>query len=668
MTEEAIYTEPAIEGDCFADIDAVVARAMRAWKPPPKLSLSQWADEFFYLSAETAAEPGKWKTLPYQRGIMDAMTDPAVEQVSVMKSARVGYTLMLSAAIGYWMHQDPSSMLLVQPTVDDAKNFSKETIAPMLRDVPVLSQIVFKDIEERGPKNASATLTHKAFPGGVLSLVGANSGSGLRRVSRRIVGFDEVDAYPASAGNDGDPIRLGIMRTQAFWNRKIIAGSTPLLAGASRIAELFEAGDQRRYHVPCPHCGHRDFLTFREGERGHWMAWPEGHPEEAHFVCRGNGCVIEHKYKREMISAGEWIADAEFRGHASFHIWAAYSYSPNATWAHIAREFIEANRGGPEQLKTFVNTVLGETWQERGEAPDWLRLYHRREQYEVATVPAGVHFLTAGVDVQRDRLVFEVVGWCDDRQSYSVDAGVIPGDTAGPDPWLRLDDLLARQWPCANGGTRTISMLAVDSGDQTQTVYNWARRYPMNRVIAVKGNAAARSIIGAPSSVDVNVRGKRMARGYKVWTVGVGIAKSELYGWLRLEKPTDGADYPPGYCHFPEYGEDFFKQLTAEHLVEIRKRTGFVAHEWQIMQGRENHFLDCRVYARAAAALMGLDRLAASRRAKTAPASAPAQQAQATQQATPPLQQSRPKPQPRRRQSGGWLNGGSGSGWLRKRR
>jgi terminase, large subunit len=217
----------------FADLDAVISRAMLAWKPPERLSLSEWADRYFVLSAESAAEPGRWKCIPYQRGIMDAITDPAVTEVTLMKSARVGYTLMVCAGIGYYIAHEPASQLIVQPTVDDGKNFSKESIAPMLRDVPVLSAISVRDLEDKGPKNSSNTLTHKVFPGGILSIVGANSGAGFRRISRRIVWFDEIDAYPPSAGSEGDQIRLGIMRTQAFWNRKIVAGSTPLTAGRS---------------------------------------------------------------------------------------------------------------------------------------------------------------------------------------------------------------------------------------------------------------------------------------------------------------------------------------------------------------------------------------------------------------------------------------------------
>jgi phage terminase large subunit GpA-like protein len=677
MPEPDVITrsEAALFQVATADPSRIIATAAGALRPPKRLRLSEWADEHFYLSAESAAEPGRWRTLPYQRGIMDAITDPAVEMVSVMKSARIGYTKILDATVGYYMHQDPCPIMIVQPTVEDAEGFSKEELAPMLRDCPVLAEI----IPQTAARDTKNTILHKIYPGGSLSVVGANSGRGFRRVSRKVVLFDEVDGYPPSAGTEGDQIKLGIRRTEYYWDRKIIIGSTPLVAGASRIAELFEAGDQRRYYVPCPHCGHMDFLAFRESDRGHWMAWPKGEPERAHFVCSKCGCEIDHKHKRAMVEAGEWRADGEFKRHASFHIWAAYSYSPNATWGQLAAEFVAANAAGPEQLKTFVNTVLGETWTERGEAPEWMRIYQRREQYPVGTVPAGVEFLTAGVDVQRDRLVYEVVGWGSDRQSWSVDAGVLPGDTSneGADgPWAKLDELLAHAYPGVDGGsTHSVLMLAVDSGDQTQTVYNWARRYPMSRVIACKGTAAAKTIIGSPSPVDVTVRGKRLSRGYKVWPVGSSIAKSELYGWLRLNPPTSesGAPHPPGFCHFPEYGEEFFRQLTAEHLVPVKKRTGFVVHEWQIIPGRENHWLDCRVYARAAAALAGLDRMAAARR--RADASPPVVSQPAPESAPQPRSEpaSPAEPRPQRTGGTGWLGGGRGrltsrrGSWLNRR-
>lgn len=598
----------------LADVDATITQATIAWRPPPKLTLSEWADEFFYLSAESSAQAGKWVTLPYQKGILDAITDPEVTHVSVMKSARVGYTKCINAAVGYHIHQDPCSMLVVQPSASpDAEGYSKEEIAPMLRDVPVLSKIVFEDVDDDGPRDGGNTILHKRFPGGVLSMTGATSGAGFRRISRRVVIFDEVDAYPPSAGSDGDPVKLGTKRAEYFWNRKIIAGSTPLIAGHSRIEEMFELGDQRRYYVPCPHCGYFDYLVFSRRESGgHYMAFTPEAPQDAHFVCFENGCVIEHKDKREMVARGEWRASKPFTNHASFHIWAAYSFSPNATWAQLAAEFVEAKAGGPEKLKTFINTVLGETWKSSGEAPDWELLYRRRETYLLGSVPAGVQFLTCGVDVQKDRWVYEVVGWGFNKESWSIDAGVIPGDTANEAHWARVSDLLDREYLTSAGTTMSIHMLAIDSGYNTQQVYNWARTKPLNRVIAVKGASVSRTLISVPTPVDVNHNGQRISRGYKVWPVGTDVAKSELYGWLKLPTPIDeGAPFPAGYCHFPQHPAEWFRQLTAEHLVSVtRKRTGYTIHEWQQLPGRENHYLDCRVYARAAAAVLGLDRVA----------------------------------------------------------
>ncbi len=661
----------------LANLDAVIADAFAAWRPPPRLTLSEWADAHFYLSAESAAEPGRWKTLPYQRGIMDAITDPLVEQISVMKSARVGYTKCMNAAIGYYMHQAPCPILVVQPTVDDAKGYSKEEIAPMLRDCPELSRIVFEDAEEVGPKDSGNTILHKRFPGGVLSMVGANSGAGFRRVSRKVVIFDEVDGYPPSAGAEGDQIKLGIRRSEYYWDRKIVAGSTPLVAGHSRIESLFGAGDQRRYFVPCPQCGHMAPLVF-SGDEGHAMTWPEGKPEEAFFTCQLNGCVIDHRHKRDMVAAGEWRAAGEFNGHASFHIWAAYSYSPNATWAHIAEEFLAA-KSNTETLKTFVNTVLGETWKERGDAPEWERVYSRREHYPIGTVPEGVKFLTAGVDVQKDRFVWEVVGWGDGKESWSVDAGVIPVDDTGNDAsWLKLDELLSRAWHTAAGASMAILMLGVDSGFNTQMVYSWARRNT-GRVIACKGSSTARTLIGSPTPVDVTVRGKRIARGCKVWPVGVDIAKAELYGWLRLPVPLDEAlPYPSGFCHFPEYGEDFFKQLTAEQLVSSVTAQGYTKREWQLLPGRENHYLDARVYGRAAAAALGLDRMVDRRQTPVLPVSSGA--SLATGPGTPGASGGRgqnppaalPPPgraprEPRRQSSDSRFLGGRAKGWLGKR-
>jgi phage terminase large subunit GpA-like protein len=657
------------------------AGARPALRPPPKLSLSEWADRHFRLSAESAAEPGKWTTLPYQRGILDAITDPAVERVSVIKSARVGYTKCINAAVAYFMAQDPCPMMIVQPTEDGAEGYSKEEIVPMLRDVPALAGLV----KESSVKTSSNTTTLKSFPGGVIDMVGATSGRGFRRKSRRVVFLDETDGYPPSAGGDGDPIKLAEKRAATYWNRKIVAGSTPRTAGASRIHELFLAGDQRRYYVPCPHCNHFDFLRFsvRGGDGaptgGHVMWWPKEpaeRPEEACFRCSRCGCVIEESAKDEMVARGEWRAAAPGNGttvqgrlHASFHIWAAYSPSPDARWGAIASEFV-AVRKKHEELKTFVNNVLGETWQERGEAPEWERLYQRREPYTIGTVPAGVQWLTCGVDVQKDRLVPEVVGWGSNKESWSILWEEIHGDTAllagEHSPWVKLRELLDRSFLGADGRVFTILMMAVDGGWQTaatstQVVYAWGREQDRSRVMITKGVPGAGALIEAATPVDVTIGGRRIQRGYRVWPVHVDGAKGELYGWLRLEH-VEG-EPPPGYCHFPEHPAEFFRQLTAEHLVSVvNRRTHRAKLEWQCFPNRENHALDARVLARVAAARLGIDRIAAAAR-------------QAAPAPTPPAVQpsSRPEPvasSPPRSGPRGWFGGGGRSprGWHRPRR
>ncbi|MBI4212055.1 MAG: phage terminase large subunit family protein [Deltaproteobacteria bacterium] len=583
----------------MTSIEKIVRDSYRFFRPPPKLTLSEWAEHYGYLPAESSAEPGKWHNIPYQVGIMDAITDPRIERVTVMKSARVGYTKIIGHCIGFYIHHDPCPIMVVQPTEGDAEGYSKEEIAPLIRDTPVLRSL----ISESKTRDSGNTILQKQFPGGTLSLVGANSPRGFRRVSRRVVIFDEVDGYPPSAGSEGDQIKLGIRRTEYYWNRKIIAGSTPTVTGLSRIEPMFEDSDKRRYFVPCPHCQEFQVLSFPN------LKWPEGKPLQAYFECVHCEKAIEHKHKKEMVEKGRWVGERECAGHAGFHIWAAYSYSPNATWGHIASEFLMAKREGPEALKTFINTVLGETWKEKGDAPEWERIFERREHYKWNQVPKEGLIITAGVDVQKDRLECEVVAWGKDKQSWSLDYRVIPGDTSEDFPWKELfASLLNEQFSCDDGSLMPIRMIAVDSGYNTQIVYNQVRKFPINRVIAVKGKDFAATLISAPQAVDVDWRGKKIRRGVKVWSVGTNLIKTELYGWLRLPKPTaEGEPYPAGYCHFPEYDEHFFKMLTAEQLVIRTTKGGGRRYEWEKIRER-NEALDCRIYARAAAALSGLDR------------------------------------------------------------
>jgi len=258
-------------------LERITAAALRVFRPPPKLTLSEWADTYAYLSAESSAEAGRWKTLHYQRGIMDAVTDPTVTRVTVMKSARIGYTKILNNIIGYHIHQDPCPIMVVQPTVEDAEGYSKDEIAPMLRDTPVLHNLV----AESKAKVSTNTILKKTFPGGQLLMIGANSPRGFRRVSMRGVLFDEVDGYPLSAGAEGDQIKLGERRTEYYWNRKIVMGSTPTLTETSRIRRSYELSDMRRYYVPCPHCEHYQVLRWDN------FRWEEGKPESSTAATGG---------------------------------------------------------------------------------------------------------------------------------------------------------------------------------------------------------------------------------------------------------------------------------------------------------------------------------------------------------------------------------------------
>lgn len=588
-----------------------------ALRPPPRLRLSQWAERYAYLSAESSAEPGKWRNIPYQIGIQDAMTDPRIWKVVVRKSARVGYTKMIGNLVGYHIHYDPCPIGIVQPTDGDAEGYSKEEIAPMIRDTPVIEKLV-ADVKS---KNGSNTMTQKMFPGGSLNLIGANTATGFRRVSRRVMIFDEVDGYPLSAGTEGDPIKLGTKRTEYYWNRKIVMGTTPTTNLLSRIEPEFEASDKRFYFVPCPHCDAPQKLEFPN------LKWTEGKPETAHFVCVKNGCVIEHKWKRWMVEQAQtrfeadpkcgygWVAEKPTRGIAGFHIWAAYSYSPNASWEQIAREFEEAKSGGIEMLKTFINTILGEVWQEKGDAPEWRRLYDRRESYPIGTVPEGGLFLTAGVDVQGNRLEMGVWAWGVGRERWAVDYQVFHGDTSdlGPEgPWAALAKALTKHYPSSNGIRLPIMITAIDSGFNTQTVYQFVRRYPSNRVIATKGMDNQLPIVSTPTSVDVAIQGRKLRRGLMMWPIGQGTAKTELYGFLRMENPTEEEKrvrgYPQGFVHLPQFGEDWFKQLTAEVLVKKRVKGRSIMRMYWEKQFDRNEVLDTAVLARAAAAVFGIDR------------------------------------------------------------
>jgi len=559
-------------------IDQLIREASQAWRPPKRMTLSEWADLNAYLSAESSAQEGRWRTLSYQKAIMDAMTDPTLERVVFMKSARVGYTKMLNNLVAYHMHQDPCPIMVVQPTIDDAEGYSKEEIAPMLRDTPCLQGLV-ADAKSRDTNN---TIRNKSFPGGVLSLVGANSPGGFRRVSRRVVLFDEIDGYPPSAGAEGDQIKLGIRRTEYYWNRKIVMGSTPTIDSVSRVQRAFLETDQRRYFVPCPHCGTLQFLKWSQ------MDWPNRQPLKAVYLCEHCGEAIEHSQKYDMLEAGVWKATAEgLPGVAGFHIWAAYSYSPNATWGQLASEYEEA-QGNPEALKTFVNTVQGEAWKEKGESIDSTGLMARAEPYTPAELPHGVLLVVNGVDVQPDRLELETVGYGLGEESWSIDYKVFMGDPDGPLVWSQLDAYLATEFAHPAGVRLRAARTFIDTGGaNTKAVYTYVDGRAHMGVFGIKGRGGdGVPAVGTPTKSNI--------AKIPLVPLGTFVLKDAVFGALAISEPGNG------YCHFPaHYGEAYYKGLTAEEVRVKTNTKGFPVREW-FKKFERNEPLDCRVYATAA--------------------------------------------------------------------
>ncbi|MGD9663802.1 MAG: phage terminase large subunit family protein [Novosphingobium sp.] len=591
-----------------------------ALKPPPKLTLPQWADEYRMLPAESASEPGRWKTsrVAVARGPMEAVSDPVVHTVSVMCCTQLLKTELILNTIGFHVHQDPAPMIVMQPTVDLAEAFSKDRVAPMVRDTPALTG----KIADAKSRDSGNTILHKQFAGGHLTMVGANAPGNLAMRPVRIVLCDEVDKYPETAGKEGDPIALLSERAATFWNYKLIFVCSPTIEGRSRIALEYESSDQRVFEVDCPHCGHRHEMLWRN------VKWPEGKPERAHYHCPEcekpwtepeRQRAIKAASERPLVSPsvyGEhfegygWRGTKPFNGHAGFR--ASKLASPWESVAKLAAKFVKA-QASQELLKTFINTQLAETWKEKGEAPDWKRLYERREPYKRNIVPAGGLMLTCGVDVQKDRLEVEVLAIGPNLQTWSVDYRVFEGDTAALDAdcWQKLAAMLTEDWPHESAGVcMRLDRMGIDSGYNTQTVYNFVRKHARNhpgRLMATKGQEVGATLIGIPQAKEAKVNGKRANRGVKVWHIGLNIAKSELYGFLRLEMPEDeAAALPHGWCHFPEYDDEYFKQLTAEQSVAKIVR-GYTKHVWEKTRER-NEALDCRIIARAVASAFGADR------------------------------------------------------------
>lgn len=566
--------------------------------PPPKLTVSQWADRYRHLSAEASAEPGRWDTAraEYQRGIMDAISDPRCETVVIMSSAQVGKTEIVNNLVGYHIHQDPAPILIIQPTTEMGEAWSKDRLTPMLRDSPALRGRVI-EVKQRQSGN---TLRQKKFPGGHLAIAGANSAAGLASRPIRVLCCDEVDRYPPSAGSEGDPVTLGKKRTATFWNRKIVLVSTPTIQGASRIEAAYEASDKRRFWVPCPHCDEKQVLRWDQ------VKWHNNDPATAAYHCAHCGAAWDDAQRWASVRSGEWRAEAEFRGTAGFHL-----NELNSPWRRLSEtvsEFLAA-KDRPELLKAWVNTALGETWQDRGDAPEWERLLERCEDYAENWAPAEALTVTAGVDVQGSRLELYAWAWGRGMTSWLVRREVIQGDPSQPQVWDALKTLLDEEVRREDGVKLRITRCGVDTGGGiTAAVYAQLRRLRDPRILPIKGvdKSGATSPVTGPTVVDVTESGRKTRGGLKIWLVDVSTFKSEIYQrlWLKYE----GDKYPPGWVHLPRWlGAEPVKQLVAEQLVTVRDKRGFTRQEWQKLRER-NEALDCAVYARAALWLQGADK------------------------------------------------------------
>lgn len=589
-------------------------------KPPPKLKVSEWADQHRQLSRETCAEPGQWSTsrVPHMREPMDCVNDPNVIEMWFMKSSQVAYTSMVENIIGFIADQDPSPAQLICPSVGDGEKFSKTRLAPMIRDTPRL-RAKMSDVRSRDSNN---TMLMKKFPGGHLIIAGANAPSGLASNPIRYALFDEIDRYPLSAGTEGDPLSLGIKRTVAFWNRKIIGGSTPGIKGVSLIEAKYEGSDQRRWYVPCPHCS--EFQTLKWAQ----VKFDPADPDTARYGCEHCGVLWTDVERWGALLHGQWRASKPFKGIAGFHmneIASTFVRLPD-----MVRAFLEAKKS-PEKLKTFTNTSLAETWEESGGSTiEHATLLERVEQYGPKSIPEDVLMLTIGGDTQDDRVELQLLGWGADEECWIIEQAVIRGDPDDLRFWTNdVDAYLKQRYRTVDGREIAVEAVAIDSGGHhTQRVYDFVVSRKRRRVWAIKGRGGP-GVLAWP---------KKVRRGGKsrasVFVLGVDTIKGILYGRLRLVNEPG-----PSYIHLPASAdEEFCRQLTSEKATP-KFHKGRQALVWEVRApGIRQEAQDCWLYGYAAMLGRGgakwLQRLANGRaRGTPAPRSQPVDQIEPEAQA-----------------------------------
>ncbi len=558
-------------------LDAVARGALAALRPPPRLPLSQWIETHLRLPEGVTALPGPVRLWPYQRGIADAISDPTVERVTIVKSARLGFTTLLSGTIGNFVANEPSPILALLPTEADARDYVVSDLEPIFDASPVLAGMLTADADE-GARN---TLASRRFPGGSLKVVAAQAPRNLRRHNARILLVDEADAM--EAGAEGSSIGLAIKRTLAFADRKIIIGSTPIDEETSNVLRAYALSDQATFQLPCPDCGTFNFIRWRHIE------WEPGRPETAGYRCPTCEELIPERHKMGMLDRGDWVVGRpEVRDHRGFWCNALVSPLPNAAWHKLVAEFLAA-KDDPDLLKPFVNTILAEGWREAEDTLDELALAQRVEPVGLDRIPAEVLAITAGTDVQDDRLEVTIVGWT--RTEAIVLAHVVIWGTPDEDTtWAEHDELIRTTWKHPHGGTLKVDAAVVDSGDGDWTDRVYAYCFPrMNRrVMAGKGVGGNRPYIQMSKS---------KVKGGRLFILGVDGIKTTLISRLSQGKTIRFSDSLEAV---------YFEQLTSERKV-LRYSKGQPVRRFERKPGAQAEALDCLVYAFAARQILNLN-------------------------------------------------------------
>lgn len=563
-------------------------------KPLPKTSVSQWADNHRMLSSGISAEPGKWKTsrAPYQKDIMNAFTEPGIHRVVVKSSSQIGKSDMMNNVIGRFAHLDPCAIMMIQPTIDMAQDYSKTRIAPMIRDTKVLNNL-FYDVKSRDANN---TILSKVFPGGRLIMCGANSPAGLASRPIRILLADEVDRFPDSAGTEGDPVDLAAKRMTTFWNSCMGLFSTPTNEGSSRIDEEYLAGTQEEWQHKCPNCGEYHLLRHIDMTVDYKeIKTPSGKKtvivNDVKWRCPHCGFSFSEKEMKQ--TPQKYVsrnADALKNGIRSFFV--NGFTSPWMTWTRIMREWLEA-KGDPEREKVIMNTVFGESYTQKGAFEDEQIFLRRRESYG-AELPNGVLLLTAAIDTQDNRLEYEVVGWGKEEECWGIRKGIVLGAPNQARTWKEIDSILDKTYHFADGKGLKVVRTFIDSGGHyTSDVYNYCQKNFHKQRFAIKGRGGS----GIPLIYKIAKANNAKA---PLILLGVDDGKQQIMDRLSIDSPG------PLYFHFPQdegikelsnrgYDDLYFKGIISEHK-KVYKRNGVLREVWETTKNVRNEPLDLRNY------------------------------------------------------------------------